>query len=154
MVTPPVALAAYAAAAIAKGDVIRSAFAAFRFALVGVALPFAFVLKPQLLMLTPDGQVAAPLTIAAIIIVTLVAICGLAASIAGYAFGRIGAMLRVVLLVLSLIVFFTRWSDYQLVAQLVAATFIAAILGWNFYSIFQVGNEPKEKQETKPAKTN
>ncbi|MCP4081088.1 MAG: TRAP transporter fused permease subunit, partial [Planctomycetaceae bacterium] len=54
MVTPPVALAAYAGAAIAKGDVIKSAFAAFRFALVGFALPFAFVFRPELLMLTPD----------------------------------------------------------------------------------------------------
>ncbi|MCP4097380.1 MAG: TRAP transporter fused permease subunit, partial [Planctomycetaceae bacterium] len=35
MVTPPVALAAYAAAAIAKADVMKAAFSAFRFALVG-----------------------------------------------------------------------------------------------------------------------
>ena len=58
MVTPPVALAAYAGAAIAKADVIRSAFAAFRFALVGFALPFAFVLSPELIMLTPENTPA------------------------------------------------------------------------------------------------
>ena len=40
MVTPPVALAAYAASAIAGSGVMATAFAAFRFALVGFALPY------------------------------------------------------------------------------------------------------------------
>jgi TRAP transporter 4TM/12TM fusion protein len=134
MVTPPVALAAYAAAAIAKGDVIRSAFAAFRFALVGFALPFAFVLKPQLLMLTSDGQVAGPAMILATIGITLVAICGLAASIAGYSFAKLGMGTRAMLLMLSLVIFFTRWTDVQIAAQLVAGILIAVLLAWNFRS--------------------
>ena len=55
MVTPPVALAAYAASAIAGSGVMATAFAAFRFALVGFALPYAFVLRPALLWLRADG---------------------------------------------------------------------------------------------------
>lgn len=132
MVTPPVALAAYAAAAIAKGDVMKSAFAAFRFALVGFALPFAFVLKPELLMLTKENVAASPLMVAATVGVTLVGIIGLSASIAGYAFTRLGPAMRIVLLALSLVVFFTRWEDIQLIAQLVSAAAIAGLVIWNW----------------------
>jgi len=55
MVTPPVALAAYAAASIAGADVMKCSFAAFRFALVGFTLPFIFVYRPALLLLTPSA---------------------------------------------------------------------------------------------------
>jgi TRAP-type uncharacterized transport system fused permease subunit len=36
---------------------MRSSFAAFRFALVGFVLPYAFVLNPSLLLLSKDGAV-------------------------------------------------------------------------------------------------
>ncbi|MCP4778236.1 MAG: TRAP transporter fused permease subunit, partial [Planctomycetaceae bacterium] len=121
MVTPPVALAAYAAAAIAKADVMKAAFSAFRFALVGFALPFAFVLKPELLMLTIDNEAALPGMVVMMVGITLVGILGLAASIAGFAFKSLSFPLRSVLLVLSLLVFFTRWQDWQIAVQLAAA---------------------------------
>ena len=132
MVTPPVALAAYAAAAIANGDVMRTAFAAFRFSLVGFALPFAFVLKPELLMLTAENQPAAPLMVVATVGITLVAIVGLAASIAGFTFHRLGLISRGILLVSSLTVFFTRWQGVQLTAQLVAAGLIVVLISVNY----------------------
>ena len=134
MVTPPVALAAYAASAIAKGDVMKSAFAAFRFALVGFALPFAFVLKPELLMLTRENVAATPWMIAATVGVTLVGIVGISSSIAGYAFTKLSLPMRLLLLALSLTVFFTRWQDVQLVAQLIAAALIAGLIIWNWKS--------------------
>ncbi len=55
MVTPPVALAAYAAASIAGADVMKCSYAAFRFALVGFTLPFIFVYRPELLLLPSAG---------------------------------------------------------------------------------------------------
>lgn len=53
MVTPPVALAAYASASIAEAPIMKTAFAAFRFSLVGFTLPFMFVYRPELLLLSP-----------------------------------------------------------------------------------------------------
>ena len=53
MVTPPVALAAYASASIAKARIMKTALASFRFALVGFTLPFMFVYRPELLLLVP-----------------------------------------------------------------------------------------------------
>jgi len=132
MVTPPVALAAYAAAAIANGDVMRTAFAAFRFALVGFALPFAFVLKPELLMLTAENQPASPMMVVATVGITLVAILGLAAAIAGFAFHRLNGITRGVLLASSLTIFFTRWQGIQLTAQLVAAGLVLVLIVINW----------------------
>ena len=61
MVTPPVALAGYAAASIAGTNIMATSFAAFRFALVGFTLPYIFVYRPELLMLTTAGETAGPL---------------------------------------------------------------------------------------------
>ena len=62
MVTPPVALAAYAASSIAGTSIMPTAFAAFRFALVGFTLPYMFIYRPELLMLSPSGEAAGWLT--------------------------------------------------------------------------------------------
>ncbi|MFT5129914.1 MAG: TRAP transporter 4TM/12TM fusion protein [Rhodothermales bacterium] len=74
MVTPPVALAAYAAASIAGTDVMKTGITAFSVALAGFTLPFMFVLKPELLMLTDTGELA-PVTL--IVPATLIAVAGL-----------------------------------------------------------------------------
>ena len=132
MVTPPVALAAYAGAAIAKAHVIKAAFTAFRFAVVGFALPFAFVLRPELLMLTKEGAAAGIGSIAGHVGVTLLGTTGLAAAIAGFAFRPIGFFQRAILLVASLAIFFTRWQDTELIIHLVAAVLVAVLLALNF----------------------
>ena len=84
MVTPPVALAAYTAGAIANANIMRTGFAAFRFALVGFALPYAFVLRPELLTLSSDGGTAGFWEIAGSLVITALGIVPLAASVAGY----------------------------------------------------------------------
>jgi TRAP transporter 4TM/12TM fusion protein len=49
MVTPPVALASYAAAGIAGGGVMRTSVYAFRLSFVSFLIPFAFAFDPHLL---------------------------------------------------------------------------------------------------------
>ena len=119
-------------AAIAKGDVIRSAFAAFRFALVGFALPFAFVFRPELLMLTADNQPAAALPVLMHVTVTLVGILGLSAAMTGFAFGRMAWSIRGPLLLASLTIFFTRWEGQQFQAQMIAVVVVLLLMAWNF----------------------
>ena len=97
MVTPPVALAAYTAASIAGSPILRTAFAAFRFALVGFALPFLFVYRPQLLMLTPDGGSASAGQIAAAFALAGLGILPFAAAIAGHLARPLGPMARLLL---------------------------------------------------------
>jgi TRAP transporter 4TM/12TM fusion protein len=85
MVTPPVALAAYAASSIAGSRFLEASWAAFRYALVGFALPFMFVFRPQLLMLGDSAGVAAP--VGDVVVAFAMAVAGivpLAIAIAGY----------------------------------------------------------------------
>ena len=58
MVTPPMALAAYAASSIADTRIMPTALTAFKFALVGFTLPYMFIYRPELLMLTASGEPA------------------------------------------------------------------------------------------------
>ncbi len=106
MVTPPVALAAYAASAIAGSGVMVTGFAAFRFALVGFALPYAFVLRPALLWLGADGGTPEVWTVLGIFSLTLIGTVIFAAAIAGYFFSRLSVLPRIMLFVAAFILFF------------------------------------------------
>ena len=106
MVTPPVALAAYAASAIAGSGIMATGFAAFRFALVGFALPYAFVLRPALLWLSESGGSPAIWTIFVNFSLTLIGTVILATAIAGYIFNRLSLWARCILFVTALILFF------------------------------------------------
>jgi TRAP-type uncharacterized transport system fused permease subunit len=53
-ITPPVAVAAYAAASMAGADPFRTGNTAFRLALAKVMVPFVFVFSPSLLLVLPD----------------------------------------------------------------------------------------------------
>jgi TRAP transporter 4TM/12TM fusion protein len=120
MVTPPVALAAYTAAAIAKANVMRSSFAAFGFALIGFVLPYAFVLKPSLLLISTDGGSVIGLAIAALILI-LGSIIFLAVSTAGYCFNRVNPIQRIILFIASFIVIFMPEVDISyLIIKVVA----------------------------------
>ncbi len=92
MVTPPVALAAYASASIAKSKVMPTAFAAFRFSLVGFTLPYMFIYQPALLLMkrakNDAGFISVGVsdipTVVPAVFVAMVGILSLAAGVAGY----------------------------------------------------------------------
>src|SRR5690606_18818283 len=50
-ITPPVALAAFAATGISGGEPIRTAFNATKLAIAAYIIPFMFVLNPVILMI-------------------------------------------------------------------------------------------------------
>lgn len=58
VVTPPVCLAAYTAAGIADSDMNKTGWAAFKFALTGLIVPFVFAQNESLLMLGSISQIA------------------------------------------------------------------------------------------------
>ncbi len=103
MVTPPVALAAYAAASIADSSLMKTSLAAFRFALVGFVLPYMFVLQPELLLLAPDGSSAGWTTVAVAVGLAVFGIVPFAAGIVGYLFAPLALWQRGVLLLSGLL---------------------------------------------------
>jgi TRAP transporter 4TM/12TM fusion protein len=59
MITPPVAVAAFAAAAVAKADPMRTGYAAMRFGWTAFVVPFLFVASPTLILIGRPHVVAA-----------------------------------------------------------------------------------------------
>ncbi|RKU11840.1 hypothetical protein C6502_07045 [Candidatus Poribacteria bacterium] len=121
MVTPPVALAAYTAAAIAGTGIMQTGVAAFRFALVGFALPYAFTLKPELLLLTPEGGTASFFIVAVSVLTVVLGIVALAASVSGHWFAPLNLWKRAGLLVAAAVFFLTHLGWEQLAALVVIA---------------------------------
>lgn len=132
MVTPPVALAGYTAAAIAGADIMKSCWAAFRFSLVGFALPFAFVLRPELLLLSADGGAPGFFAVALNLLLTLFGIVPLAASVTGYFFSPLKMWERFVLLACAFGFILTKSDGAHLAVQIPAFIGVLAIsfLNW------------------------
>jgi len=57
MITPPVAIAAFAAATLAKSDAMDTGWAAVRFGWMAYVVPFLFVLSPTLLLIGTPGHI-------------------------------------------------------------------------------------------------
>lgn len=62
MITPPVALASYAAAGLAKADAMKTGWIAFKLSFVLFLIPFAFAFDPALLWSGPIGWIALAFT--------------------------------------------------------------------------------------------
>lgn len=77
-ITPPVALAAYPAAAIAKANPVTVSLVAFRMAIVGFIIPFVMVYSPAIFL---KGQ---PLEIVWVVMTSLVGAYAIAMSIEGW----------------------------------------------------------------------
>jgi TRAP-type uncharacterized transport system fused permease subunit len=58
MITPPIAIAAFAAASVAKADAMRTGFAATRFGWTAFIVPVLFVYSPSLLLIGEPAEVA------------------------------------------------------------------------------------------------
>ena len=126
MVTPPVALAAYAAAAIAGSGIMATGFAAFRFALVGFALPYAFVLRPALLWLSESGGTPGVWTVFMNFSLTLIGTVILSTAIAGYIFNTLSLWARCILFVAALVLFFVPTGlQFMWIHGIVALTSVA-----------------------------
>ncbi|WP_022729246.1 TRAP transporter permease [Fodinicurvata sediminis] len=92
-ITPPVALAAYAGAAIAGSDPMRTSVTAFKFGLAAFIVPYMFFYAPGLL-LQADAQ-----TIAQNMVTALIGIFLLASAVQAWYFGHAKTYVRVPLLI-------------------------------------------------------
>ena len=120
-VTPPVALAAFAAAGIARSEPMRTGMTAFRLSMGKALVPFAFVYTPALLFI---DFAWAPFLIA--LASTAVAILGLGAAYTGRVTRPIGIAAFAALNVLCLALVFGHPG-----VSAVAITAVLAILAWH-----------------------
>jgi TRAP transporter 4TM/12TM fusion protein len=141
MVTPPVALAAYASAGIADSKIMQTSLAAFRFALAGFTLPYMFVYRPALLLMTPQGDALSASDLPAVVLAigaAVVGIIALAAGIAGYFRTRLSMSLRAVMLISAALLLLPEirlgQRDIGLYVNLAGGALFAVMAVWNWRS--------------------
>ena len=92
--TPPVALAAYAGAAIAKSDPMKTAVESTKLAIAAFIVPYIFALSPSLLLI--DASVSQVILNS---VTALFGIFGVSACLSGYVFAPIRWPFRVLMLI-------------------------------------------------------
>jgi TRAP transporter 4TM/12TM fusion protein len=120
-VTPPVALAAFAAAGIARSEPMRTGMTAFRLSMGKALVPFAFVYAPVLLFVKFE-----PVGFAIALAGALIALLGLGAAYTGHCRRPIGWPAFIALNVLSLSLVFGEPT-----VTIVAGSAVIAILAWH-----------------------
>ena len=93
MITPPIALAAFAAASIARAPSMATGWAAMKFGWSAYVIPVLFVFSPSLIM------IGAPLEIAISMLTAVVGVWLISAALAGYFSGRLSLAFRLLFVV-------------------------------------------------------
>jgi TRAP transporter 4TM/12TM fusion protein len=120
-VTPPVALAAFAAAGIARSEPMRTGMTAFRLSMGKALVPFAFVYTPALLFIDFTWS-----AFAIGLVSTIVAVLGLGAAYTGFVARPLGRLSFIALNLLSLSLVFANP-----VVSAVAIPLVVGILAWH-----------------------
>ena len=124
--TPPVCVAAYAAAGIAGANPFRTGLTAFRLGSAKALVPFVFAYSPAMLIVAPG------FTVGDFLLVTLscaLGVCALGVALTGYAFAPMGWLARAPLLAASLLMI-----SPGLTPTLLGAAIVVPILTVNYLS--------------------
>jgi TRAP transporter 4TM/12TM fusion protein len=126
-ITPPVALAAYAGAAIAGSEPMRTSITAFKLGIAAFIIPFMFFYSPGLLM--EDTGIV----IARNVVTAMIGIFFLAAAVQGWFLGHANMLLRLLLLVAALCMISGDW-----ITDIIGI--VLAIIGWGLQRIMVKNN--------------
>lgn len=96
MITPPVAIAAFAAAAIAGAEPMRTGFAAVKFGWTAFIIPFLFVFSPSLLL---KGD---PVEVTFAVITAVIGVWQVSIGMAGFFLRPIGWVMRALFIITGL----------------------------------------------------
>ena len=92
--TPPVALAAYAGAAIAQANPMKTALESTKLAIGAFIVPYAFALSPSMLLIDTNA-----VEVILIVITSLIGIASVSAALEGYIMGSLNWLQRGLMLV-------------------------------------------------------
>ncbi len=123
--TPPVALAAYAGAAIAQSNPMKTALQSTKLAIAAFIVPYAFALNPVMLFIDVTG----PIQVASIIITSLVGIFGVASALEGYIFVKMNPVQRVMAAAGGLLLI-----DPRVLTDIIGIALVAVVIGWQVFT--------------------
>ncbi len=118
-VTPPVALAAYAAAGLARSDPMQTGMTAFRLSMGKALVPFMFIYAPSLLFVN-----FSLVEFVAALISGIVCIIALSAAYIGYFKAPLNTLDKVALTIGGLLLISTSWLAMAIGSVLVLAIFL------------------------------
>lgn len=120
--TPPVCLAAYAAASIAKAPMMQTAWQAIKLAVAGYIVPFIFIYKPAMVFI---GE---PMEIAIAIVEAVLAVITLGIAVEGYFRRPLTAVIRILLIVDCFAFFVPGWQS-----RVVSFALLGALIAYSYY---------------------
>lgn len=122
-VTPPVALAAMAGAAIAKSDPLKTGFEATRLSIGAFIIPYMFIFNPQILMINTTFVEVIP-----ILITSLIGMFGVSAGLDGYVFRKCNFIERILFIAAGLLSIYPEFYTDIIGIGLIAALIILQII--------------------------
>jgi TRAP transporter 4TM/12TM fusion protein len=125
-ITPPVALAVFAAASLAKADLWAAGLAAVRIGATGFIVPFMFVYEPALLVV--NGWAEWHVSLWALISASIGCVC-LAASLHGWMRGPLSLWQRVVMGIAALLLIKPGW-----VTDLIGFGLLGGIMAFQYFA--------------------
>lgn len=123
--TPPVALAAYAGAAIAQSNPMKTALQSTKLAIAAFIVPYAFALNPVMLFIDVTG----PMQVVSIIITSLVGIFGVSSALEGYIFVKMNPVQRVMAAAGGLLLI-----DPRVLTDIIGIALVAVVIGWQVFT--------------------
>jgi len=118
-VTPPVCLAAVAAAGVAKSEPMRTGVQAARLAIAAFIIPFIFVYSPQLLLID-----VTPFHLVVIVVTAIIGIICVASSLTGYFKTKMSIIERIMFLVGGILLVTTNLAANLFGIVLLAGVYI------------------------------
>ncbi|MCL2602496.1 MAG: TRAP transporter permease [Treponema sp.] len=109
-ITPPVALAGYAASAIAKCDPMKTAFTSTKLAIAAYLVPYMFIFNPHMLLTQTDTT---PIQVIQIIITSLIGMFAIAAALEGFMLRKLALQWRLLAFAAGFLLIDPRfWTDF------------------------------------------
>ena len=123
-ITPPVALAAYAGAAIAKGNPMKTGVNATKLAIGAFIVPYIFCMNPAMLLIDVSA-----LSIIQIVITSFLGIFGVAAAINGHLLRRMHPITRIAAAAGGLLM-----MNPTLITDIIGLVLLGGVFAWQYFS--------------------
>ena len=121
--TPPVALASYAGAAIAQSNPMKTAIVSTKLAIAAFVVPYAFALNPAMLFIGVEG----PLQVIEIVLTSLIGIFSVSAALEGYIMCKMNPIQRILSATAGILLI-----DAGVVTDVIGIALIVIVVLWQW----------------------